>query len=288
MVSFAIMKMKDKIKKKGWKHIAKTVLCIALGTAAGIIVYGIFLYFKIAIFGWNLGLIFAPLTAGYVETITSRKFLGKDIGAISALILFFYTTFYSFILKNPTLGINIITAGSIIVILQAAFPTLINYILLVILGATASNLKWTFTNIRKKFKNNLTDNIRWETENKELTADDIPYFDEDASNKKLNSQNFFFITSTDMQNKSYEIIEHLQCEVVIENKDDISVKREIVENKRLVCIKNGKDECLMKLINTVKEKGGNGIVDLDIQYGLIGRGKDNIHITAMGMAIYLK
>ena len=41
---------------------------IAVGTATGLTSYFFFLYFNIAIFGWNLGLIFAPLIAGYVET----------------------------------------------------------------------------------------------------------------------------------------------------------------------------------------------------------------------------
>ncbi len=96
-------------------------------------------FFHIDIFGWNLGLIFAPLAAGYAETILANRVIGENIGAISAFILFIDTTFYSFILKNPTLGWNLITAGSILVILQAAFPTLINFILMVVVGGILSN-----------------------------------------------------------------------------------------------------------------------------------------------------
>ena len=65
----------------------KAVLCISFGTGIGLIVYGIFLYFHIDIYGWNLGLIFAPLAAGYAETILANRILGEDIGAISAFIL---------------------------------------------------------------------------------------------------------------------------------------------------------------------------------------------------------
>ena len=72
----------------------KAVLCISFGTGIGLIVYGIFLYFHIDIYGWNLGLIFAPLAAGYAETILANRILGEDIGAISAFILFIDTTFY--------------------------------------------------------------------------------------------------------------------------------------------------------------------------------------------------
>lgn len=279
------MKIKD--REIDFKHVFKSILCIGLGTGVGLVVYGIFLYFHIAIFGWNLGLIFAPLAAGYVETIAANRILGNNLGAISAFILFIHTTYYSFILKNPTLGVNIITAGSIIVILQSAFPTLINYLLLVIIGALLSNFKWVTRKIINGFKKALS-HIRWETQHVEPEIETVPYFDEMESNNKLNSMNFFFITSTDMKTRSHDIIGIYQSEVIIENKDTISTKREDIEKRRLVKLKEGKDECLMKLANTIKENGGNGVLDLDIKFGLIGLGKDCMHITVTGMGIKLK
>ena len=278
------MKIKD--KEIDFKYAGKSLLCIGLGTAAGIIVYGIFLYFKIAIFGWNLGLIFAPLAAGYVETILANRFLDKNIGAVSALILFVYTTFYSFILKNPTLGMNLITAGSIIVILQSAFPTLVNYLLMVILGALASTIIWVIKKLTSPLKK-AKSHIRWETENVE-PEEEVVYFDENESNEKLNSLDFFFLTSPDMCSRSHDLLGLYQCEVIIENKETISIKRDEIEHKRLVTLKEGKDACLIKLANKIKADGGNGILDLHIQFGLIGFGGDNIHITAIGTGINLK
>lgn len=278
-------KMKIKGKEIDLKNIGKIILSIALGTGIGLIVYGIFLYFNIAIFGWNLGLIFAPLAAGYVETVVANRILGRNLGAISAFILFIDTTVYSFILKNPTLGTNLITAGSIIVILQAAFPTLINYILLVIIGAIISNLSWSFKKIIRTLKK-IKSHIRWETENieEEIIEEDI-YFDENESNERLNSLNFFFITSTDMENRKHELLGIYQSEVVIENKVKIKLKDDELEKKNLKNIKEGKDKCLINLSKKIKEAGGNGIIDLHIQYGLIGLGTDYIHITATGMGI---
>ena len=278
-------KMRIKGKEIDLKNIGKIILSIALGTGIGLIVYGIFLYFNIAIFGWNLGLIFAPLAAGYVETVVANRILGRNLGAISAFILFIDTTVYSFILKNPTLGTNLITAGSIIVILQAAFPTLINYILLVIIGAIISNLSWSFKKIIRTLKK-IKSHIRWETENieEEIIEEDI-YFDENESNERLNSLNFFFITSTDMENRKHELLGIYQSEVVIENKVKIKLKDDELEKKNLKNIKEGKDKCLINLSKKIKEAGGNGILDLHIQYGLIGLGTDYIHITATGMGI---
>ena len=72
-------------------YIREAILCILFGTLVGLVVYGFFLHFNIAIFGWNFGLIFAPLAAGYAETQLANKIIGEDIGAISAFILFFIT-----------------------------------------------------------------------------------------------------------------------------------------------------------------------------------------------------
>lgn len=281
---FTTNNMKIRNREIDLNHILKEIASIAAGTAIGLLVYLIFLHFNIAVFGWNLGLIFAPLGAGYAETVIARRLLNKDIGAISAFILFIYTTFYSFILKNPTLGINIITAGSIIVIVQAAFPTLTNYLIMLVLGAVASNFAQTFKKFSTNLKKATTNNIRWETPS-EIPDDEIPTFDEDRSNKLLNSLDFLFITGTDLKSRNHENLGMFQSQVIIERPEMLSVKREIIENKRLISIKQGKDECLIKLVETVKENGGNGILDLEIQYGLVGLGGDNIHITAMGIGI---
>lgn len=279
-------KMKIRNKEIDFKYIGKATLCIAAGIASGLIVYGIFLYFKIAIFGWNLGLIFAPLTAGYVETVLANRILNNNLGAISAFIMFIHTTYYSFILKNPTLGMNIITVGSIVVILQSAFPTLVNYLLLVVIGAILSNFKWVFMKIGKGIKK-VFSHIRWTTPHEEPPVEEPPYFDENESNKILNSLDFFFITSTDIGTENHENLGIFQSDVLIENKEEITVKRDEIENKRLVNLKEGKDKCLIKLANTIKEQGGNGVLDLNIEYGIIGFGGDHIHITATGMGIKL-
>lgn len=176
----------------------KAVLCISFGTGIGLIVYGIFLYFHIDIYGWNLGLIFAPLAAGYAETILANRILGEDIGAISAFILFIDTTFYSFILKNPTLGWNLITIGSVLVILQAAFPTLINYILLVVVGGILSNFIKTIKKYERKIQSAIKHQqyVKWDGPDVEEEEELIITYDEDESNRKINDLDFYFITST--------------------------------------------------------------------------------------------
>lgn len=283
--------MKIKNREIDKIEMGKALLCISVGTAVGLIVYGIFLFFHIDIFGWNLGLIFAPLAAGYAETILANRVIGENIGAISAFILFIDTTFYSFILKNPTLGLNLITAGSILVILQAAFPTLVNFIIMVVIGGILSNsfrtIKKYENKIKKRIKNQKV--FKWEGEQYIFDADAYPVYDELESNQLLNSFDFYYITSSDMNDIKHENLRMFHSEVIVEKDTSIiQSEPEKTEYLQLIRIKDGKDECLMKLATKIKKEGGNGILDLSIHYSLIGFTGDNIQITATGMGVLIK
>ncbi|WP_298501784.1 hypothetical protein [uncultured Methanobrevibacter sp.] len=272
-------------------YIKEALICIAFGTAIGLGVYGIFLRLHIAIFGWNLGLIFAPLIAGYAETYLANKIIGSDIGAISAYILFIDTTFYSFILKNPTLGVNIITFGSIAIILQAAFPTLVNYILLVgglgIVSYFLGIFKRVTTYIYVKFEYIYYKHIIKEPY--EVVIETVKIFDENESNKRINDLDFFFITSTDVTDKPITNLGQFHATVILEkDKRLVHADQKKVEDTTLYLLKEAKDDCLIKLAETIKSSGGNGIMDLEIEYGLIGLGGDSYRISTMGMGIYLE
>ena len=275
-------KMISEEQKERLKYIREAILCIMAGTLVGLVVYGIFLYLHIAIFGWNLGLIFAPLLAGYAETLLANKIIGEDIGAISAFILFAYTTFYSFILKNPTLGFNLITIGSIAVILQAAFPTLINYILTVVVVGTISYILGIFKRITREIYTRVNDILGKPVEIIETTAE----FSETDSNEKLNSQNFIYLTTTDVSQRGYDDLGIFTSSAIVDiDKRLVHTDPIKVEIEKLNMIKEGKDECVLKLAHKIKSNGGNGVVDLEIQYGLIGLGGDVVQINATGMGV---
>ena len=271
-------------------YLREAILCIAVGTAVGLAVYGFFLHFNIAIFGWNLGLIFAPLGAGYAETVLANRIIGENIGAISAFILFIDTTFYSFILKNPTLGVNVLTIGSIAVILQAAFPTLINYLILVGGLGTLSYFLGIFKRIHSYIKNNL-EYIYYKHVLKkpyEVEIETVPVFDETASNIKINNLDFYFITSTDILDRHHTNLGQFHATVIVErDKRLIHTNPDMAERTVLNKLKQAKDDCLIELTECIKAAGGNCVVDLEIQYGLIGLGGDHFQVNAMGMGIYL-
>lgn len=273
------------------EYIREALLCITTGTLVGLIVYQIFLYFHIAIFGWNLGLIFAPLIAGYSETILANRIIGEDIGAISAFILFAYTTFYSFILKNPNLGFNVITVGSIVVILQAAFPTLVNYLLFVVGLGIISYILGIFKRITSYIYNKIKNfNYRYILKKPvEVKNDAVEDFDEIKSNQKINGLDFYFFTSTDVPDKYIINVGQFHSTVILEkNKHLIHTDIEQFEMSTLNTLKAGKDECLIKLTDKIKAAGGNAVIDLEIQYSLIGIGGESYQVSAMGMGVYMK
>lgn len=272
-------------------NLKEAIICISSGTAIGILTYYIFLYFHIAIYGWNFGLIFAPLTAGYVETIMARKIIGEDIGAISAFILFIVTVIYGFIISNPTLGVNAITFGSIIVILQAAIPTVINYFFLVVIIGIISYFLGFFKKITDYGYSKIYDHYYKITGKQKpiRTINTEVVENEFESNKKINDMDFIFITSSHPINKKIEIINQFHATIILE-RDKQLIQADHMKNEKntLKMLKKAKDNVLIQIANDVKSNGGNGILDLKIEYGLIGVGGDSIQITAMGMGVKFK
>ena len=114
-------------------------------------------------------------------------------------------------------------------------------------------------------------------------------FDEQKSNETLNNLGFYFITSTDVLDRKIINLGQFHSTVIIE-KATIRTppKPTEFEKETLYNIKKGKDECIIKLVNKIKAAGGNGIIGLDIQYGIIGLGGDSYQVTALGMGVYLK
>ena len=291
-LQYTVSNMKHKRNEAEIKRVRQAILCITIGTVAGLVVYQIFLYLKLAVFGWNLGLAVAPVVAGYVETYLANKLVGEGVGAISAFILFAYTTFYSFILKNTTLGINLITIGSLAVILQAAFPTAVNYILFTVGLGSVLYIIGFFKKITSAVYNGIKKFIFKYILKKPIdeTDDKINYdFDEERSNKILNNLDFYFITSTDIPESGMINLGQFNSTVIVDKAlMPTPPDAEAFEKETLYNLKTGKDKCLLKLVENIKYAGGNGVIDLDIQYSLIGLGGDRYQVTAFGMGILLE
>lgn len=110
---------------------------IIFGTLVGIGSAIICVAWNLVIFGFNIMYIVSPLIAGFIETLIARRKYGRSTGAISALITFILINAYGWLSpgwiypKEPA-TLSIITLIAIGLMIQAAFPILINYILFVV------------------------------------------------------------------------------------------------------------------------------------------------------------
>lgn len=122
---------KNFLIEKRWAFAA-----IIIGFLVGFLSAFICVAYQLVIFGFNIMYIVSPLIAGLFETIIARRKYGKTTGAISALLIFILINIYGWLLpgwiypKEPA-TLSVITLIAILLMLQAAFPTFINYILLV-------------------------------------------------------------------------------------------------------------------------------------------------------------
>ncbi len=123
--------LKKFLAEKRWGFTA-----IVLGVLWGFISAFICVAGHLVIFGFNIMYIVSPLIAGFVETFIARRKYGKSTGAISALLTFILINIYGWFLpgwyypKEPV-TLSLITIIAIVLTIQAAFPTLMNYILFV-------------------------------------------------------------------------------------------------------------------------------------------------------------
>lgn len=119
------------LKEKRWAFLA-VFLGIVVGFGSAIIC----LAWNLVIFGFNIMYIVSPLLAGLIETVIARRKYGRSTGAISALLTFILINFYGwlgpgYIFPKEPFSLSLITIIAFILMFQAAFPTLINYILFV-------------------------------------------------------------------------------------------------------------------------------------------------------------
>ncbi|MDO5826525.1 MAG: heavy metal-binding domain-containing protein [Methanosphaera sp.] len=123
------MKIYDKITNKNISFL----ISIIIGTIVGLISVKICTIYNLAIYGFNIYIIISPIIAGFVETYLSKNFTGETSGAISSIILFIITNAMGWIFPANPITWNIFTVGGFILMIQAAFPLTINYLLLALM-----------------------------------------------------------------------------------------------------------------------------------------------------------
>ncbi len=267
-------RLKDENERKVF---LKELGCIDLGIIVGIVTYVICLYTHFDIYGWNFGLVLSPLFAGYAESLAAKRYLEESTGAISAFILFLITVVYGFIISNPTLGFNVITAGSIVIILQAAFPIAVNYFLIATVLAIISHVTGVFKKITHFIWNLYEKIFNKKTKLKEKIEE-----------KESNRVHSFYDGTLDMNNlgvllltmeDSPKDLNILEYKGIYESSHIFSFKRreeiksgieDSLEKELLICAQIAEDKALLKLIKQLKADGCNGLLNLNMAIETLG------------------
>jgi uncharacterized protein YbjQ (UPF0145 family) len=116
------------------------IISILAGTLMGLGVSYVCRYLDLFIFGTCIDIFIAPLVAGFVETYVSNYTRNKSSGAISAIILFIITNYLGWFNPANTITLSVFTVGGFLLMLQAAFPIFINYLIIALLFALSYTL----------------------------------------------------------------------------------------------------------------------------------------------------
>jgi uncharacterized protein YbjQ (UPF0145 family) len=265
------------INKEKIIEASKISFCIAIGTLVGVLSLAMFYVCHLDILGFNIGLIFSPLLAGYIETYFAKKICKKTTGAVSAFVLFIITVLYGFIYINKGLGPNLMTAGSAVMIITSAFPILGQYFLIVfvfgLLAYIFGHFKKLFDYIINTIKGNKYENIK-----------NIKY-DSDLKHININDLGILFLTTTRHEKK--KILEYngiFESRIIINNSQKFFTastnNEKVIDN-----LKKATEQAIVNLSIDLKKNNCNGALDITFEYDTVGNFGDAYQIVVRGTGI---
>ncbi len=269
------------LKDKRWAFFA-----ILIGFAAGFLSALICVVWELKIFGFNILFIVSPLIAGFVETYIAQRTYGKSTGAISALLIFLFINAYAWLFPQDPIVLNFFTLGGLALMIQAAFPILINYLIFVVfLGILTYAIGYVGNLLSKA-----TNKVRRKTPEGGFT--DIP---EDESENLLNSPQLSFMDDLEVPLVSLphldggKITKHIGLVVgeafVKENSEGTS---KLSKKPQLngMSLNEAKESALLEMLDNAYAMGANSVVEVLIDYNSIGGFKgSSIIVTATGTAV---
>ena len=244
------MSVYDKINNKKLSFL----IAIILGTIAGLISVQICIKLNLAIFGFNIYIIISPIIAGFVETFVSKNFTGETSGAISAIILFIITHALGWVFTSNAITWNLFTIAGFILMLQAAFPLTINYMVLALLllfiyllGRVGSSLETIFVKRSK---------ITPIADVQEYVSSDVLVLTNEPEIPIKEYHGLIF------SEKVIEFEDKKPEEVVEFIGSDVSKKNMLKQQDYAIA----KEYMLNDLKKNAEEIGANAIIDIEIEY----------------------
>ncbi len=268
------------LKEKRWAFAS-----ILIGTAAGFLSAVICVMGNLVIFGFNIMFIVSPLIAGFVETYLARSMYGKSTGAISALLIFIIINAYAWLFPQDPIVLNFFTLGGLALMVQAAFPILINYLLFVVflgvltyaIGYLGNLLSKATNKVRRKpSKPDMSDenleNIDGPLKTPNLILDDldvpivsIPHMDGGKITKHIG-----LVTGEAMVKENSEGLSKISKKVQLDG----------------MSLEEAKNAAILRMLDNAYEMGANTVIEVLIDYNSIGGLKGSaLIVTATGTAV---
>jgi uncharacterized protein YbjQ (UPF0145 family) len=268
------------LKEKRWAFAA-----ILIGTAAGFLSAVICVMGNLVIFGFNIMFIVSPLIAGFVETYIARRMYGKSTGAISALLIFIIINAYAWIFPQDPIVLNFFTLGGLALMVQAAFPILINYLLFVVflgvltyvIGYLGNLLSKAMSTVRRKpsepdrsenLKNTddslITPNLNF-MDDLDVPIVSIPHMDGGKITKHIG-----LVTGEAMVKEKSEGISKISKKAQLDG----------------MSLDEAKNAAILRMLDNAYEMGANTVIEVLIDYNSIGGLKGSaLIVTATGTAV---
>jgi uncharacterized protein YbjQ (UPF0145 family) len=256
---------------------------IFIGVLVGFISAVICVRWNLVIFGFNIMFIVSPLIAGYVEAYIARRKYGKSTGAISALLIFIIINAYSWLFPKDPIVLNLFTLGGLALMIQAAFPILINYILFVVFLGT---ITWVIGYLGD-FLSKMTDKIIRRSPEDE--SDDGAEADQETAIPDFLDTLEAPILTIPYVGKG-KIVKHLGMvvgETVVGEKASKGISKMVSQDKvDDMELKKARERAIANLLKDAEKIGGNTVIEVLIDYNSIGglSGSATI-VTATGTAV---
>lgn len=241
--------------------------------------------YHLVIFGFNIMYIVSPILAGVVETIIARRKYGRTTGAISALLTFIFINIYGWILPgtfvDPTkepVTLSFLTIICIALMLQAAFPILINYILLVIVLGTLKKIIGFFLFLPARIQSKPSDMLQKEMVRE--TAPDEKFLDE------LTTPLLSIPSLEKGKIKSYKGL--VTGSAIAEEKESTGRLSKFIQPIQLedMNLDKARKDAITHMLANAESIGANNVIDVLIDYVTVGGLQGSaIIVTATGTAV---
>ncbi len=251
---------------------------ILIGTATGFLSAVICVMANLVIFGFNIMFIISPLIAGFVETYIARKTYGKSTGAISALLIFLIINAYSWLFPQDPIVINFFTLGGLALMVQAAFPILINYLIFVVFLGLLTYLIGYVGNLLSK----AIDKIHKKTPEDEIVKAAASEFE-----GILDDLEFPIVSIPHIDGG--KITKHIGLvtgEAIVGDKSEgiskLTKKLQLNDMK----LDEARNSAIARMLEDANKMGANTVIEILVDYNSIGGLKGSaIIVTATGTAV---